>query len=126
MKTLKQQFTEFRSTTPKNVQWLLLVAAFLIVIILLTLVLGRKSRNTEKVVNVEESVSFDVDPQSIDLLDVMVGKYDSESISISVNMPVVIDSIEFDNGNSELTYTDTCNNSVNDYCLINQDHMCRL
>ncbi len=121
MKTLKEQFSEFRSTTPKYVQWLLLLAAFVIVIILLTLVLGRKSNNntgnTEKIAKVEESVSFDVDPTSIELLDVMVDNYDSESISVSVNMPVSIDSIEID-GPKDLTKTDTCDN-LTDYCLIN-------
>ena len=120
MKTLKEQFSEFRSTTPKYVQWLLLLAAFVIVIILLTLVLGHKSKNTgstEKIAKVEENVSFDVDPTSIELLDVMVDNYDSESISVSVNMPVSIDSIEID-GPKDLTKTDTCDN-LTDYCLIN-------
>mgnify|MGYP003301266654 CR=1 FL=1 len=46
MKNIKQQILDFRSSTPKYLQWLLLGAAFVVVIILLTLVIGKKSNNT--------------------------------------------------------------------------------
>ena len=86
MKSLKQQFKEFKAGTPKHIQWILLAAAFVVVIILLVLLLGHKSNNNSAD-NMEENISFDVEPEFIDLTDVEVGKSDSENLNVSVNTP---------------------------------------
>ena len=46
MNKLKQQFLNMRDSTPKQVQWLLLGATFVVVLILLTLLLtGTKNKS---------------------------------------------------------------------------------
>lgn len=114
MKSLKQQFKEFKAGTPKHIQWILLAAAFVVVIILLVLLLGHKSNNNPAD-NMEENISFDVEPEFIDLTDVEVGKSDSENLNVSVNTPVVIKSIDTDA--EEIKTTDTCDN-LTDTCII--------
>ena len=79
MKNLKQQFEELKNNTPKHVQWILLGAAFVVVIILLVLLLGHKSNNVPSE-NMNENISFRLEPQMIDLTGVEVGSASSDSI----------------------------------------------
>ena len=74
MKNIKQQFVDFRANTPKHVQWLLMGVAFLVVIILLTLLLTNKSKTSEEVTVVNQPVSFEIDPEQVKLYDVKVGE----------------------------------------------------
>ncbi len=113
MKNLKQQFIEFKRSTPKHIQWILLGAAFIVVFILLVLLIGHKS-NTETKVN--ENVLFEIEPQTIKLTDTEVGKSNSESIKVSVDSPVVIKSVDVDV--KGITTTDDCEN-LTDFCVIN-------
>jgi len=93
MKNIKQQFNEFRTNTPKHVQWLLLGAAFVIVVILLTLVLAHRSNNQNTIANANIPTEFKIEPKSIDLTNVEVGSYKNAHVNISVNTPIVIKSI---------------------------------
>ena len=95
MKSIKQQFIELKNSTPKHIQWILLGAAFVVVIILLVLLLGNKS-NTTSENKANENISFDVEPETIQLNEVEVGKSLSKSINITVSAPVVIKSIDVD------------------------------
>jgi type IV secretory pathway VirB10-like protein len=114
MKDIKQQFKEFRASTPKHIQWLFLVAAFLVVVILLTLLLGDKS---EKEATIENTpVDFKITPKQIDLTDIEVGSSENESINISVNTPVIVKSINVPV--KAITTTDTCED-LSDKCIIN-------
>ena len=115
MKTLKQQFIEIKSNTPRHIQWILLGAAFVVVIILLALLLGHKSDDANNV-NMNENVSFEVEPNVISLTNVEVGKTASETVTVSVNIPVVIDSINIDA--EGIRFNDTCDN-LTDFCVIN-------
>lgn len=116
MKSLKQQFVEFRSTTPKHVQWLLLGAAFVIVIILIVLLIGGKSDDSAKIENAEDVVSFTVEPERIDFVDTMVGESKSQSLNVTVNIPVVLDGVVVD-GN-DITTMNNCDNLTSS-CLVN-------
>ena len=115
MKSLKQQFKEFKANTPKHIQWILLGAAFVVVIILLVLLLGHKS-DTTSADNMSENVSFTVNPETIDLTGTEVGKSVSKSINVTVNAPVVIKDIDIDVDG--MTTTDNCDN-LTDVCIIN-------
>lgn len=115
MKSIKQQFIELKNSTPKHIQWILLGAAFVVVIILLVLLLGNKS-NTTSENKANENISFDVEPETIQLNEVEVGKSLSKSINITVSAPVVIKSIDVDV--DEITTTDDCDN-LTDFCIIN-------
>ncbi len=115
MKNLKQQFKELRTNTPKHVQWILLGAAFIVVIILLFLLLGHKSDNTQ-IKEMNENVSFSVDPQIVDLTETEVGKSNDESITVSVTVPVIIKDIDIKADG--IKTTDNCRDSATDLCII--------
>lgn len=115
MKNLKQQFKEFKDNTPKHIQWILLGAAFVVVIILLALLLGHKSNNTptEKM---NENLSFEADPQSVDLTGIEVGKTENENITVSVSAPVIIKDIDIKADG--IKTTDNCRDGATDLCII--------
>lgn len=114
MSKLTQQFIEFKNNTPKHIQWILLGAAFVVVIILLVLLFGHKS-DDNVVDQANKSVSFEVEPQKLILTDIEVGSYASESLNITVDSPVVIKDIDFDV--EGMTTTDDCDN-LTDFCVI--------
>ena len=116
MKSIKQQFKEFRSSTPKHVQWLLLGAAFVVVIILLVLIIGGKSTKKTEIPESDQQASFSVTPDKIDLSGVVAGETKNQNLTVTVNMPVVIDKIK--SGVSEITTTNNCDD-LTDTCLIN-------
>ena len=116
MKNITEQFKEFRSTTPKHIQWILLGAAILVVVILLFLLIGHKSNHNEKLANINQPVSFKISPQTITFSDVVVGKSANENIKIHVNMPVVID--KFDIFDKQITQKNNCQDLTSS-CLVN-------
>ena len=71
MKYIREQFDDFRSNTPTYVQWLLLGAAILIVVILLTLLLSREKPIDPS--TIRKPVEFDIKPESIKFDNVKVG-----------------------------------------------------
>lgn len=92
MKNIKQQFENFRQNTPRHVQWLLLGAAFVIVIILLTLLLTHKSKNTEKLEQIDANLKYS--PQSIMFNNVFVGERKTEMIDVSANRDIFVENID--------------------------------
>lgn len=117
MKNIKQQFQEFKKTTPKHIQWLLLGVAFVIVIILLTLLLSHKNSNENSVSDANTSVDVNVDPQSISFNDVMVGESDNKNVNVSATTPVVVQSITTEEKNIKII--DNCTEGLIDSCTIN-------
>ena len=91
MKYIREQFDDFRSTTPVYVQWLLVGTVFLIIIILLTLAFSHKS--PVKPEEIVKPVEFSINPQSIRFDDVKVGESERKKIDVSVSVPVVIESV---------------------------------
>ena len=67
MKYIKEQYDDFRSNTPTYVQWLLLGVAFLIVIILLTLLLSGKSKKEDEIQPVNQHIEFNVSSKILDV-----------------------------------------------------------
>ncbi len=116
MKSLKQQFIEIKENTPKHIQWILLGAAFVVVIILLVLLLGHKSSDNVANENINENIFMDANPKTIDLTETEVGKSISDSISLTVNAPVMIKSIDINT--PDITETNNCDDKVSDYCMI--------
>jgi len=116
MKSIKQQFEEFRSTTPKRVQWLLLAAAFVVVIILIVLLLGHKASDNDKIEPDNTPVEFSATPTELDLTDVFVGQSKNQDVNITVNTPVVVDDITIDT--DDISTMNNCTN-LTDSCLIN-------
>ena len=116
MKYIKEQYDDFRSNTPTYVQWLLLGVAFLIVIILLTLLLShKKEKTTPDVIN--QHIEFSVTPQNIKFDNVKVGESEHAKINISVNVPVIIESVKI--SNDDFTTPNNCVYDETDSCNIN-------
>lgn len=123
MKSVKQQFIEFKTTTPKHIQWLLLVAAFIVVLILLTLLIrniaGKKKTET---VTEEKVIEWLFEPTSLDFHDVNVGDKKLQKLKIIVNDTVFIeddthvDDAEF---RKDWKITGNCENRTDDYCEMN-------
>ena len=93
MNKLKQRFAELRKNTPKRVQWLLLGAAFIVVLILLTLLLT--NGNDQETISTDDAVPLEliVSPDTIDWADVIVGQSKKQSIKVSASAPVRVTDI---------------------------------
>ena len=114
MKSLKQQFIELKDSTPKHVQWILLGAAFIVVIILLFLLLGHKPDNTQNE-EINENISVTLNPQEIDLTNTEVNSASSAKITLNASLPVIVEAIDIDA--ADITETDDCE-SATDSCMI--------
>ena len=119
MKYIREQFDDFRSSTPKHIQWLLLGVAFLIVIILLTLLLGGKTKDKSIVKNSEPQVRIDVTPNHIEFYDIKVGESSRKTVKFSANMPVYIESADISTTTAGLSVSDDCPFDSTDNCNIN-------
>ena len=107
MRNLKQQFIELKNNTPKNLQWLLLAAAFVVVLILLTLVFsGDKKSDISSSTNV--AAKLVINPDMIDWSNVTVGKKETKTIKISANVPVKILEVRQHKNVAGFHITSTC------------------
>ena len=107
MINLKQQFAELKENTPKHIQWLLLGAAFVVVIILLTLLFsGEKKPNLS---DTNKSVpTLKIDPDIINWSDIVVGQKKTQPIKITATAPVKIKDVRLHKEIKGFHITDTC------------------
>ena len=87
MSKLGQQFSELRKSTPKYVQWLLLGAAFIVVLILLTLLLTGSKSKTVKAKATDIPVKITLSNDTVDWTNVSVGTKKTETIVVKSNAP---------------------------------------
>ena len=116
MKKIKQYFIDFRSSTPKRIQWLLLGAAFVVVIVLIVLLFTMGGDDNEKIESADEVISFSVTPERVDLTGTVVGDSKNQNLNITVSTPVVFDGIIIDA--NDITTMNNCDN-LTSTCLIN-------
>ena len=94
MSKIKQQFIDLKNSTPKHIQWLLLAAAFIVVLIMMTLLFSgdKKSKlpDTDKVV-----AELKISPDSVDWADVTVGDKKTQKIDVSANTQVKIKDVRW-------------------------------
>ncbi len=111
MNKIKKTFSDWRNTTPKRVQWLLLAVAFVVVLILLTLLLtGNKS--DKKIEEIDSApIDLQVTPDSVDWADVMVGQSKTQIIKISASGPAKILDVRRDQNINGLTVNTGCMNA---------------
>lgn len=110
MKKIKQTFSDWRNNTPKRVQWLLLAVAFVVVLILLTLLL---TGNREKPIQEMDSapINLVVSPDSVDWADVTVGQSKNQVIKISASAPAKILAVRREHNIGGLTVNTDCTNA---------------
>lgn len=92
MANIKEQISDFRKSTPKHIQWLLLVAAFIVVLILLTLLFtgrdGAKPIPDELNEGTATEISFS--PAMLDFGKTPVGTEKTGDVAISATNPIKI------------------------------------
>ena len=106
MKKLKTFFSELRKDMPKNIQWLLLIAAFVIILIFFTLFFTRDKKETQNVSTTAPKLT--ITPDKISWTDVIVGQDKKEQIKISANTSVKVVSVEFKEKTNGLERNETC------------------
>ena len=90
MSKLKDQFLELRQNTPKRVQWLLLAVAFVVVLILLTLLISN-DKNQEDISKTDQApTELKISPDMINWADVLVGDKKSQTIKVFATAPVKV------------------------------------
>ena len=90
MNKLKQQFLNMRDATPKHVQWLLLGATFIVVLILLTLIMTGNRSKPAAVVREETPVKVTLSTDTVNWADVTVGKKEKKTISVTSTAPAKV------------------------------------
>ncbi|MBQ2017637.1 MAG: hypothetical protein II208_03900, partial [Alphaproteobacteria bacterium] len=115
MSKIKQKFSEIRKSTPRHVQWLLLGAAFVVVLILLTILIGGKSDNNQDIAQTNVApAELKINPDMINWADIIVGEKKEEKIKINATAPVVIKNVQrFDDING-YSLLQTCKGQIVD------------
>ena len=90
MSKLKQQFQNIRNSTPKSVQWLLLGATFVVVLILLTLLITGNNGKKSKTIHNDIPVKITLSADTVDWANVTVGTKKSETISVRATAPAKV------------------------------------
>ncbi|MDE6250706.1 MAG: hypothetical protein K2M34_03675 [Alphaproteobacteria bacterium] len=94
MANIKQQISDFRKSTPRHIQWLLLAAAFIVVLILLTLLFtGRQNAKILPDEGAETKLTFS--PGMLDLGKTPVGEKKEEKVAISATNSIQILNITY-------------------------------
>ena len=111
MNKIKKTFNDWRNNTPKRVQWILLVVAFVLVLILMTMVLtgGEKEKKIEEID--ATPIELVVGPDSIDWPDVTVGQAKTQTITVSATGPIKIVEVSRDKNINGLSVTTGCTNA---------------
>ncbi|MBE6460530.1 MAG: hypothetical protein E7007_01310 [Alphaproteobacteria bacterium] len=93
MSKLKEQFSELRQNTPKRVQWLLLAVAFVLVIILLTLLISGDESQEDISKTDQVPTELKINPDMISWVDVLVGDKKTQIIKVWATAPVKVTAV---------------------------------
>ena len=117
MSGIKQQITEIRKTTPKHIQWILMVAAFIVVLVLLILLLGGsgKSSGVQKTADeapikliVAATPPEDWTENTLTWTDVTVGTTKEIQLNVKATAPVKIKDVRYHDQIAGLDIKETC------------------
>ncbi|MBP5707699.1 MAG: TrbI/VirB10 family protein [Alphaproteobacteria bacterium] len=90
MSKLRQQFQNIRNSTPKSVQWLLLGATFVVVLILLTLLMTDGKDKIKPKAHDEVPVKITLSADTVDWANITVGTKKTETISVRATAPAKV------------------------------------
>lgn len=109
MSKLGQQISELKKNTPKHIQWLLLGAAFVVVLILMTLLMSGNDSQTPDLAEMNsDTTKLIIKPDTINWSDSVVGQKKNETIKISATAPVNVVAVERDKELAGLEVKNTC------------------
>ena len=108
MSKLKEQFSELRQNTPKRVQWLLLAVAFVLVIILLTLLISGDESQEDISKTDQVPTKLEINPDTINWADVVVGDKKTQIIKVWATAPVKVTAVRAHKDIAGLKITSSC------------------
>ena len=111
MSKLKQQFLNMRDSTPKHIQWLLLGAAFIVVLILLTLLITGHHNKAKANKHEDIPINITLSTDTVDWANSVVGKKELETISVHSTAPTKVSMGQNKTVNGFSAKT-TCTNAV--------------
>ncbi len=96
--TIKDKIKETFESTPQAVRWMLLVAAFVVVLILLFLLVGRsRPANNPTVVHQNRDVTLMITPNNVDFSKTPIGTKRSQVFRINATYDAIVDSVSVQN-----------------------------
>jgi len=124
MSKLSVHFANFRKSTPKYVQWILLFVALILVVVLFVL-LGTQKQEPKIIVD-EDTIPVDpeliIQPdEPIDWSNMMVGESATATVSLRANTEIRIRDINVDKAATGISLDDTCVNKI-----ISQTESCKI
>ena len=122
MNKIKKSFADWRNNTPKRIQWLLMGVAFVVVLILLTLLLTGDKKE-EKIEEVDSTpIELLISPDSVDWADVIVGQAKTQTLKVSATGPIKIVAVRRTQDINGLSVNTGCTNAGE----INQQFACTI
>ncbi len=109
MSGIKQQISQMRKSTPRSVQWLLLGVAFVVVLILMTVLIGGRGKPND--IQAEDTpINLIITPatESINWANTKVGDKQKTTLKVSATAPVKIMDVRRHKDIAGFTSTDTC------------------
>lgn len=103
MSGIKQQISQMRKSTPKSVQWLLLGVAFVVVLILMTMLIGGRGKSKDiqaddtpiNLIITPETGITDWSNESINWANTKVGDKKKATLKVSATAPVKIMAVRY-------------------------------
>ena len=120
--TITGKFRETFDATPRNVRWMLLAVAFVVVLVLLFLLMHKKKTPDVQTVQQNRIVELNIVPRDADFSDTEIGEKAKQVFKISASDNAVIDSVMVQKTVSGFSaQTSGCKNQP-----VNQDIACKI
>lgn len=120
--TIKEKIKETFYDTPVAIRWMLLGAAFIVVLILISLVIN-KPKHQNKIVSADKNVNLIINPDSAEMLAIPVGGKESRVFNIKSTDAVVIDSVKIQDSVDGFSILNACQGDAGS---INQNIGCKI
>lgn len=119
MGKIAQQFADLKKSTPKHIQWILMIAAFVVVVVLIVLLSGKKKTPDIQVIGTGDDtipqIQFDPKNASFDWEKTKVGETQTADIDVLANTAVRITDVKVnlakgDEKSAGISAVETCTN----------------
>lgn len=127
MNRIKKQIVNLRKSTPQSVQWLLLGAAFIVVLILMTMLIGGRGN---KQISTDDDVPIALrtvpETESVNWGNIRVGTTEKDSIKIFASAPVKVIKVRLNQDVPGFRVSETCGRMAqineNTSCTISMEY----
>lgn len=127
MNRIKKQIVNLRKSTPQSVQWLLLGAAFIVVLILMTMLIGGRG-NKQIATDDDAPIALRTVPEteSVNWGNIRVGTTEKDSIKIFASAPVKVVKVRLNQDVPGFRVSETCGRMAqineNTSCTISMEY----